>query len=122
MPESNEEENNDDLQKVAVEASSVDGVLSALGVELVEEPPTEEQPSYPDDLVDVLMTIADVYEGVHVATEKDSRGRSRKMVRKYADREDLSSDAVGHILRVLEEHDLVVQDGNRWRIEGADGG
>lgn len=37
------------------------------------------------------------------------------MVRQYADREELSDDQVGHTLRVLEAHDQVVQDGNRWR-------
>ena len=38
------------------------------------------------------------------------------MVRQYADREDIDSNDVGHLLRVLEIHDLVVQDGNRWRV------
>lgn len=102
-------------QKVTVEASTVNGIIAALGMEITDETSNEEPSSYPDELVDVLATIADIYEGVKIATEKDSRGRSRKMVRQYADREDLSSDAVGHILRVLEGHDLVVQDGNRWR-------
>lgn len=64
----------------------------------------------------MLETLADIYGGVKEAIETDSRGRSRKMVRQYADREDLNSDEVGHILRALEAHELVIQDGNRWRI------
>lgn len=103
-------------QKVTVEASDIDGIAAALGMELVEEPPDSDESTYPDELRDVLETLADIYGGVEEATETDSRGRSRKMVRQYADREDLSSDEVGHILRVLEAHELVVQDGNRWRI------
>lgn len=103
-------------QRVTVEAANIDGIAAALGMELIEEPEPVEPPEYPEELRDVLETLADIYGGVQEATETDSRGRSRKMVRKYADREDLNSDEVGHILRVLEAHDLVVQDGNRWRI------
>lgn len=103
-------------QKVTVEAADIEGVAAALGMELVEEHPDEAAEGHPEELRDVLETLADIYGGVQVATENDSRGRSRKMVRQYADREDLSSDEIGHILRVLEAHDLVVQDGNRWRI------
>lgn len=107
----------DDKQKITVEASTVDGVVNALDMEIVEPEEEEPEPSdYPEALLAVLDTINDIYDGVHEATETDSRGRSRKMVRQFADREDLSSDAVGHILRVLEYHELVVQDGNRWRI------
>lgn len=107
----------DDKQKITVEASTVDGIVSALDMELVEPEEEEPEPSeFPEEMLDVLMTINDIYDGVYEATDTDSRGRSRKMVRKFADREDLSSDAVGHILRVLEYHELVVQDGNRWRI------
>lgn len=120
MTEDSEKGDNEHRHKLTVEATNIDGILSALGMELAEQPPTEEPTPYPDELVDVLETIADIYEGVRVATEKDSRGRSRKMVRQYADREDLGSDEVGHILRVLEGHDLVVQDGNRWRIAEAE--
>lgn len=114
-------DNNDETiagknQKVTVEAHTVEGIAAALGMELVEELPTEEPTEYPPELHEVLETQADIYDGVQIATEKDSRGRSRKMVRQYAGREDLGSDEVGHILRVLEGHDLVVQDGNRWRI------
>lgn len=107
----------DDKQKITVEASTVEGIVSALDMELVEPEEEEPEPSdFPEELLDVLRTISDIYDGVHEATDTDSRGRSRKMVRQFADREDLSSDAVGHILRVLEYHELVVQDGNRWRI------
>lgn len=102
--------------RVTVEATDIEGVAAALGMEFVDEPPTEAEESYPPALEPVLETLADIYGGVEEATEQDSRGRSRKMVREYADREDLSSDQVGHVLRVLEGHDLVVQDGNRWRI------
>lgn len=103
-------------QKITVEASNVEGIATALGMELAEEIPEEEPKEYPSELREVLETLADIFEGVQVATEKDNRGRSRKMVRQYADREDLSSNEVGHLLRVLEGHGLVVQDGNRWRI------
>lgn len=63
----------------------------------------------------MLDTLGNVYRGVERATEVDSRGRSRKKVRQYADLEDRDGEVVGHHLRVLEEHGLVVQDGNRWR-------
>ena len=111
----------DDKQKITVEASTVDGIVAALDMEIVEPEEEEPEPSeFPDELLRVLDTINDIYNGVYEATETDSRGRSRKMVRQFAGREDLSSDAVGHILRVLEYHDLVVQDGNRWRIPEED--
>lgn len=105
-------------RRITVEAASVEGILAALDLELVDEPADEDAFEHPDELVGVLDTVADIYRGVHVATEKDSRGRSRKMVRQYAGREDLGSDDVGHVLRVLESHGLVAQDGNRWRIPG----
>lgn len=112
-----ESDSTDDKQKITVEATTVDGIVEALDMEIVEPDEEEPEPSdYPDELLTVLTTINDIYNGVYEATETDSRGRSRKMVRQFADREDLSSDAVGHILRVLEYHELVVQDGNRWRI------
>lgn len=93
--------------------------MDVLDLELIDDTTPETEQDTPAGLESVLDTLADIYRGVMVATEHDSRGRSRKMVREYAEREDLTSDAVGHILRVLEEHDLVVQDGNRWRL--ADG-
>jgi hypothetical protein len=102
--------------KLIVEAADVEGIAAALGMEFVDEPPETDEPPYPPQLEPVLETLADIFWGVEEATETDSRGRSRKMVREYAGREDLSSDQVGHVLRVLEGHDLVVQDGNRWRI------
>lgn len=102
--------------RITVEAANIDGIATALGMELVEESEPAESPGYPEELRAVLETLADIYGGVQEATETDSRGRSRKMVRQYADREDLSSDEVGHILRVLEAHELVIQEGNRWRI------
>lgn len=103
-------------RKITVEAADVEGVVAALGMELVDEPTPADGSEVPDELRDVLGTLSDIYEGVRMATENDSRGRSRKMVRQYADREDLGSDEVGHLLRVLEAHELVVQDGNRWRL------
>lgn len=106
--------------RITVEAADIDGIAAALGMELVEEPESAGSPDYPEELRLVLETLADIYGGVREATETDSRGRSRKMVRQYADREDLSSDEVGHLLRVLEAHDLVIQDGNRWRIPEAE--
>lgn len=108
-------------QRITVEASSIEGIVTAIGMEIVEEdeeePDEPAEPSeFPEELLPVLQTLADIYEGVEEATETDSRGRSRKMVRQYAGREDLDSNAVGHHLRVLEENGLVEQDGNRWRI------
>jgi len=116
MAEAGNDEPDRGSQRITVEAKDVDGIAAALGMELVEEPEPAEATDHPEELRDVLDTLTDIYAGVREATETDSRGRSRKMVRQYADREDLSSDEVGHILRVLEAHDLVVQDGNRWRI------
>lgn len=105
--------------RITVEAPSVDAIADTFDLEA----PADEdagEPEYPEELLPVLSTLADVYQGVAVATEEDSRGRSRKMVREYAERGDLDSDEVGHLLRVLEASDLVVQDGNRWRLAEAD--
>lgn len=107
-------ETSPEKQKITVEARNVDGIVDALGLDRVEP-----SSSRSDDLAPVLETLGAIYKGVRTATEQDSRGRSRKMVLQYADRDDLSSEDVGHVLRVLEAHDLVVQDGNRWREAGA---
>ena len=107
--------------RLTVEASSIDAIADALEIERAE--PEEEKPEpseYPEELLVVLETIGDIYAGVEEATAQDERGRSRKMVRQYADREDLTSNEVGYLLRVLELHDLVVQDGNRWRLSEDD--
>lgn len=111
---------NQGKHRITVEAPSVSGILTALEIELVEQDPSIDPTEQPGDLTEVLGTIADVYGGVLEATDADSRGRSRKMVRQYAGREDLSSGDVGHVLRVLEAHDLVAQDGNRWRVAETD--
>lgn len=121
MAEDSNTENDHNNQRITVEASSIEGIVTAIGMEIVEEdeeePDEPAEPSeFPEELLPVLQTLADIYEGVEEATETDSRGRSRKMVRQYAGREDLDSNAVGHHLRVLEENGLVEQDGNRWRI------
>lgn len=115
MNNTNNPENNDEKQKIIVEASNIEGIMAALDMEVVESSAADETSPHPEELREVLDTLADIYEGVELATEQDSRGRSRKMVRQYADRKDLSSDEVGHLLRVLEGQGLVVQEGNRWR-------
>lgn len=120
MNENSDSEVVDNKQKITVEASDIDGIMAALEMEVVDTAPPNEAPEHPEELHVVLDTLADIYEGVEMATEQDSRGRSRKMVRQYADREDLTSEEVGHLLRVLEGHDLVVQDGNRWRLDQAE--
>lgn len=91
-------------------------MIAAIGKEIAEQTTAEEPEPYPPELLDVLGTIPDIYEGVDVATEKDRRGRSRETVRQYADREYLGSDQDGRVLRVREVHGLVVKDGNRWRV------
>ena len=102
----------DDI-RITVEAPSVDAIADAFDLEAPED---AGEPELPEELLPVFSTLSDIYGGVALATEADSRGRSRKMVREYADREDLDSDEVGHLLRVLEAGGLVVQDGNRWRL------
>lgn len=64
-------------------------------MELVEEQIEEEAEGYPEELHGVFETLADIYGGVQVATENDCRGRSRKLVRQYVEREDLSSVEMG---------------------------
>lgn len=120
MTETDNSQNENGSPRVVVEAADVEGIAEALGMKLVEDPPDVDESTYPAELYQVLATLSDIYEGVQEVTETDSRGRSRKIVRQYADREDLSSDQVGHILRVLEAHELVAQDGNRWRIPGTE--
>jgi hypothetical protein len=105
--------------RITVEAPSVDAIADAFELEAPDEGEAVE-PEHPEELRPVLSTLADVYRGVAAATEEDSRGRSRKMVREYAGRDDLESDEVGHLLRVLEAEGLVVQDGNRWRLAGVE--
>lgn len=110
--------NGRDDVRITVEAPSVDAIADTFDLERPAE--ADDDPGYPEELLPVLSTLSDIYRGVAVATEADSRGRSRKMVREYAEREDLDSDEVGHLLRVLEASGLVVQDGNRWRLADAD--
>lgn len=85
-------------------------------MEIVEERQAVEAKEHPTELGAVLSTLTDVSHGFELATDQEHRGRSRKMVRECADREELHSEAVGHLLRVLEAHDFVVQNGNRWQI------
>lgn len=120
MDEESDANERDDV-RITVEAPSVDAIADTFDLEAPEDEGGAE-PEYPEELLPVLSTLSDIYEGVAVATEADSRGRSRKMVREYADREDLDSDEVGHLLRVLEASGLVVQDGNRWRLADEDDG
>ena len=115
------DESDDDAHEdvtITVEGPSIDAIADAFDLVAPEE---LEDPEYPEELLPVLSTLSDVYGGVAIATEADSRGRSRKMVREYAEREDLDSDEVGHLLRVLEANGLVVQDGNRWRLAEEEG-
>lgn len=111
-----DEPDDDSNVTITVEAPSVDAVAAAFDLEPAG---AGEAPAHPAELEPVLETLADVYRGVRAATEQDSRGRSRKLVREYAGREDLDGTAVGHLLRVLELHGLVAQDGNRWRVPEA---
>lgn len=115
MTEKEEQERNENNLRITVEGSSVEAIADALDLAPVDDE-GEDAPEHPAELRPVLQTLNDIYRGVEVATEHDSRGRSRKMVREYAEREDLDSDEVGHLLRVLEAEGLVSQDGNRWRI------
>lgn len=120
MPEGGYDSTDCVESRITVQAPDIDGIATALGMELVDEPEAAEPSDYPEELREVFDTLADIYGGLQEATETDSRGRSRKMVRQYADCEDLSSDEVDHILRLLEPHELVVQDDNRWRIPEAE--
>lgn len=119
MEDDNKDQNGNSETKIIVEAKTIDGIIKAIGLDPTEsaEPATS---SHHEKLDPILETLNDIYEGVEQATKDDSRGRSRKIIRQYANREDLNSDLVGHYLRVLETHDLVVQDGNRWRIADQD--
>lgn len=102
-------------QKITVEARNVDGIVDASGLDRVDA----WSPEHSDDLTRVLEPLGAIPDGLRTATEQDSRGRSRKTVRQSADRDDLSSEDVGHVLRVFKAHDPVVRDGNRWRVAEA---
>lgn len=121
----NEYESNGDRGETAeiiVKASSIDGVLDVLNAE-----PGDSRGNGADDVPAVLEpvvgTLSDALGGLRAATREDPRGRSRKKVRAYADREDVPGDRFGHHLRVLEHHGLAECDGNRWRLatDGVDG-
>ena len=112
-----ESETRDDDVRISVDAPSVEAIAEAFDLEPVD---TGEDERFPEELLPVVGLLEDVYGGVKEATAEDDRGRSRKIVREYAGREDVDSDGVGHILRVLEASGLVVQDGNRWRLADAE--
>lgn len=118
MAEEREQGDDADDFRITVEGSSIGAIADGLDLEPTDAGDEAAEPEYPPALAPVLSTLADIYRGVEVATEHDSRGRSRKMVREYGEREDLDSNEVGHHLRVLEAEGLVSQDGNRWRIAG----
>lgn len=97
-------------RRVSIEAESVDGIIQLAnqfgnGVGEI-----------PEELHEVVEAIVDAYSGLQEATERRSSGRQRKKVRQYAGREDINSHSFGCILRTLEEFELAVQDGNRWRV------
>lgn len=103
--------------RISVDAPSVEAIADAFDLQ---PETTGEEPQFPEELLPVVSLLEDVYGGVTEATAEDDRGRSRKIVREYAGREDVDSDDVGHLLRVLEASGLVVQDGNRWRLADPD--
>lgn len=116
MPDG-ESEKPDDEVRISVDAPSVEAIADAFDLQPAD---TADDAPFPEELLPVVSLLEDVYGGVAEATAEDDRGRSRKIVREYAGREDVDSDDVGHILRVLEASGLVVQDGNRWRLADGD--
>lgn len=115
MPNKEDNIKIDSKRSISVTASSISGIIEALEVETTDD--TEAEPTFSPDLHPVITSLEDIYRGVELATEDDSRGRSRKIVMEFADREDLSGEEIGYHLRVLEAHGLIIQDGNRWRID-----
>jgi|GEM_PF-4433600 len=107
----------EDDVRISVDAPSVEAIAEAFDLEPIDASDDEQ---FPEELLPVVSLLEDVYGGVAEATAEDDRGRSRKIVREYAGREDIDSDGIGHILRVLEASELVVQDGNRWRLADAE--
>lgn len=115
--DNNGPENGQPTTEVVVKAPDLEGVVGAIGAEGIDVGGNEEGPrEVSEEFVPMVETLEAIYQGVEQATETDSRGRSRKKIREFADREDLDNEVVGHHLRVLQEHGLVVRDGNRWRI------
>lgn len=112
-----EHENRDGGVRISVDAPSVEAIADAFDLEPAA---AGDGAPFPEELLPVVSLLEDVYGGVAEATAEDDRGRSRKIVREYAGREDVDSDGVGHVLRVLEASGLVVQDGNRWRLADAE--
>lgn len=109
-----------EMRKVGIEAESVAGVAE-LAQELIENgdyTEEKEEQARPEEMSEMFETLVDVYEGLHIATDKDKRGKSRKKVREYAGLEEKigSGWRFGHILRVFETFGLAEQDGNRWKV------
>lgn len=125
MNQDSKTRNRPEKGEIVVKASSIDGILSVLDVEAEDRRDTTDDTNKdgenPDELASVVETLVDALDGLRAATREDPRGRSRKKVRAYADREDVPSDRFGHHLRVLEHHGLAECDGNRWRL-AADAG
>lgn len=61
--------------RATVKTADIDGIASALGMELVEESEPTESPDDPSELRKVLGILAGIYPGVQEVTERDIRGR-----------------------------------------------
>lgn len=110
MSKSENGKDDDEHQRVVLEAGSVEGI-----VELTSQF-NHGIGDIPDELEPAVEGLRDAYEGLQIAMERDSRGKSRKKVREYSGRDDIGSGQFGNLLRVLEAFGLAVQDGNRWRV------
>ncbi|ELY63584.1 hypothetical protein [Natrinema versiforme] len=123
--EKSDEEDENDRQidpEIVVTASSIDGIASAIGVEMDENDrrkKNEEKKSNgleSEELAPALEALEDAVKGLEIATEKNSKGKMRKKVMEYSGRDDMANWEFGRHLEVLKTHGIAEKDGKRWRL------
>ena len=83
------------MAKICIEGESLSDVRRILG----------EEPTVPSKLAPVVDDVVKVLEAARKAREEDPRGRSKRMIARYAGIDDIAM--VGDILSLLARHGLV---------------
>ncbi|MCW3135722.1 MAG: hypothetical protein N2V77_02110 [Canidatus Methanoxibalbensis ujae] len=83
------------MAKICIEGESLSDVRRMLG----------EEPTIPSHLESVVNDVVKVLEAARRAREEDPRGRSKRMIARYAGIDDVAM--VSDILQLLAHHKLV---------------